>query len=249
MLKLEFFAKRSFSIPITANGLMAFGLFGALFVLTQFLQFELGFTPLEAGVRVLPAAGAIAVVAPLSSVVVRRFGARLTLAAGLLVVAVGLWQVSRAGVTTGYGGIVPGMVILGCGSGLVIPATTGSVMASLPEGSTGVGSATLGTLMQVGGALGVAVIGSLLSTRYQHKLGESLAPYKIPAHVHEAILGSLGGALQVAAHLTAPVRDLLVAAARAAFMSGADLGLLIGACVALAGSLLVLIALPRRHGG
>jgi hypothetical protein len=85
------------------------------------------------------------------------------------------------------------MVLLGVGTGLVIPSATESVMGSLPGGHTGVGSATSGAFLQVGGALGVAVIGSLLNTRYQDQMTSALAPYHVPHAVLQTILGSLGG--------------------------------------------------------
>ena len=175
-----------------------FGLFGALFVLTQYLQFGLGYSALQAGIRVLPAAGAIAIVAPFSTVLVRAIGTKLTVAAGLLVIAGGLWQISTASAATTYAGILPGMILLGVGAGLTIPSATESVMGSLPGGHTGVGSATNGAFLQVGGALGVAVIGSLLNTRYQDTMTGALASLPRSARVHQAILGSLGGALGVA---------------------------------------------------
>ena len=176
MLNLHYFAERRFSAAVLSNGLLAFGLFGSLFVLTQMLQFQLGYTPLQAGVRVLPAAGAIAVAAPLSSLLVRTVGTRLAVAAGLLTAAAGLWLVSGASVTSTYGEIVPGMVLIGVGAGLALPSATGAVMGSLPSAHTGVGAATNGSFMQVGGALGVAVVGSLLSTRYEHRIDAASLP-------------------------------------------------------------------------
>ena len=246
MLQLRFFASRRFSAAIASVGLVMFGLFGALFVMTQFLQFDLGFTPLEAGVRILPAAGAVAVIAPLSAVAVRAAGTKLAVAAGLLSIAAGLWQVSGISAGSGYASILPGMILLGAGAGLVIPAATDSVMGSLPRGDTGVGSATNGALMQVGGALGVAVIGSLLATRYQDKMTAALAPYHLPPAVHTVILGSVGGALEVAARVAGPAGVALARLARSAFISGADLGLRAGAAVAVAGVLVALAALPAR---
>jgi EmrB/QacA subfamily drug resistance transporter len=246
MLNLRFFAIRSFSAAIVCNGLLMFGLMGALFVLTQFLQFQLGYTPLQAGLRVLPAAGAIAVVAPLSSVLVRRLGARLTVAIGLLVVAAGLWLISGASIATSYGDTVAGMTMLGVGAGLVFPAGVGAVMASLPSEHTGVGSGMNGTSVQIGGALGVAIIGSLLSTRYQHRMTSTLAPYHIPHTIEQTILGSLGGALGVAKHLGGATGELLAHFARSAFLSGMDLGVLVAAGVAVAGAALALIAFPSK---
>lgn len=246
MLELRFFTSRRFSAAVLCNGLLAFGLYGALFVLTQFLQFQLGYTPLQAGLRVLPAAGAIAVMAPLSTLLVRTLGSKLTVAAGLVLAAAGLWQISGATVTTAYGGAVAGMVMLGVGAGLVIPPSTGAIMGSLPSAHTGVGSATNGSFMQVGGALGVAIVGSLLSTRYQQRITSALAPYHVPHPIQETIRGSLGGALGVARQIGGVTGRFLARFAHAAFISGMDLGLLAGTLVVLAGALLALLALPSR---
>jgi hypothetical protein len=246
MLNIRFFRHRRFSAAVSSVGMVMFGLFGALFVLTQYLQFSLGYSALQAGVRVLPAAGAIAVVAPLSTVLVRAIGTKLTVAAGLLVIAGGLWQVSVASAATTYAGVLPGMILLGVGAGLTIPSATDSVMGSLPGGHTGVGSATNGAFLQVGGALGVAVIGSLLNTRYQDQVASTLLPYHVPHAVMETILGSLGGALGVAGHVGGVLGAELAHVARSAFVSGMDLGLATGACVAAAGCIIALLALPSR---
>ena len=246
MLNIRFFRRRRFSAAVSSVGLAMFGLFGALFVLTQYLQFSLGYSALQAGVRVLPAAGAIAVIAPFSTVLVRAIGTKLTVAAGLLVIAGGLWQISTASVATTYAGILPGMILLGVGAGLTIPSATESVMGSLPGAHTGVGSATNGAFLQVGGALGVAVMGSLLNTRYQDRITGALASYHVPHAVMQTILGSLGGALGVAARVGGVLGAELSHLARSAFVSGMDLALATGACVAAAGCLIALLALPSR---
>ena len=246
MLNLHFFRNKSFSAPIVSVGLTMFGLFGSLFVLTQFLQFQLGNSPLEAGVRMLPAAGAIAVVAPLSSTLVRALGPKLTIAAGLLVVTIGLWQISTATNSTTYGGIVAGMALLGVGAGLVIPAVTASVMSSLPAEHTGVGGATNGTFLQTGGALGVAVVGSLLSNRYDDRLRSALAPYRLPYPLEQAIQSTVGSALGAARRRGGAVGATSAHAARTAFMSGMHLGLLTASVVALAGALVALTTIPGR---
>jgi EmrB/QacA subfamily drug resistance transporter len=254
MLNLHFFRNRNFSAPIASVGLTMFGLFGALFVLTQFLQFQLGYTPLQAGVRMLPAAGAIALVAPASGALVRAAGTKLTIAAGLLIAGAGLWQISGATIATTYGGIVAGMALLGVGAGLVIPTATASVMGSLPGEHTGVGGGTNGAFLQTGGALGVAVVGSLLSNRYEGLMTSALAPHHIPHAIENIILGSIGGALNVAARLGGQTGALLAHLARSSFLSGMQLGLLTAAVVALAGAVIALATIPgkahatrRRH--
>lgn len=223
-----------------------FGLVGSLFLLTQFLQFHLGYSPLQAGVRMLPVAAALAVVAPLSSTLVRVAGIKLTAAAGLLAIAAGLWQISHASVTWTFNDTLPGMIMIGVGAALAAPSVSGSVMGSLPRGDTGVGSATNGVFIQVGGALGVAVIGSLLSTRYQNHMTAALAPYHLPHPIQNAILGSIGGALGIADQVGGGAGRSLAHLARTAFISGTDLGLRTAAAVALAGCLLTLATLPTR---
>jgi EmrB/QacA subfamily drug resistance transporter len=249
MLNMRFFRMERFSAAVSSVGLVTFGLFGALFVLTQFMQFSLGYSALQTGIRVLPAAGAIAVIAPLSAALVRRVGTKITVAGGLLIIAGGLWQLAGASATTTYTDILPGFILLGIGAGLTIPAATESVMGSLPSGNTGVGSATNGAFLQTGGALGVAVIGSLLNTRYQDMMTASLAPFHVPQAAMEQILGSIGGALGVAARLGGTLGAQLSDLARTAFASGMDLGLRTGAVVALCGCLIALAALPSRSSG
>lgn len=249
MLNLSFFRDRRFSSPIASVSLMMFGLFGALFVMTQFLQFELGYAPLQAGLRMLPAAGAIAVVAPLADRLVRVIGTKLTIAAAMLMAGAGLWQISGATDATGYSGVVLGMGLVGIGAGLVIPSATASVMDSLPHEHTGVGGATNGTFLQTGGALGVAVVGSLLANRYEDRVGAALAPLHIAHPVGQAIRSSLGAALAIAHQIGGVAGAVVAHAARSAFMSGMDLGFITAAAVAFAATAIGLATLPgKAHG-
>lgn len=247
MLDMGFFRNRRFSAAVCSVGLVTFGLFGTLFVLTQFLQFALGYSALQAGLRVLPAAGAIAVIAPLSAVLVRVAGTKVTVAAGLLFIGAGLWQISMASATTTFTAILAGVIMLGVGAGLAIPSATESVIGSLPGDHVGVGSAANGAFLQVGGALGVAIIGSLLNTRYQDTMSSTLAPYRIPHSIIRPVLGSIGGALAVAGHVGGSLGAELGRLARTAFVSGMDLGLRTGAAVAVAGMIVALLALPSRE--
>ena len=246
MLRLSFFRRREFSVAVLSVSMVMFGLFGALFVLTQFLQFDLGYTALQTGVRLLPAAGSIILVAPFASLLERAFGTKLVVGAGLLLIAGGLWEISGATVATTYVGTLAGMIMLGVGAALVIPSVTASVMGSLPADHTGIGAATNSAFLQLGGALGVAVIGSQFSTRYQGQMVAALAPYHFPAGVESTILGSVGGALEVAGREGGMAGEMLAGWARTAFVSGMDLALMTGALVAAAAALLALLALPGR---
>ncbi len=248
MLKLAFFGDRRFAIALAAECLGVFGLMGGLFVQTQFLQFDLGYSPLEAGLRILPIAAMLVVSAALSPLLVRASGVKLTVAGALAAIAAGLWQVSAAStVSTTYGDVVPGLLLIGLGAGLLLPTATNSVVGSVPQGDSGVGSATNSVALQVGGALGVAVVGSAMLTRYHNHLRPALAGQHVPTTVSQTVLGSLGGALGVAKAIGGETGALLAHAARAAFMSGTEVSLAIGAAVALGGALLVLAALPRQN--
>jgi hypothetical protein len=183
----------------------------------------------------------------LSPLLGRVIGLKFTVASGLAAVAGGLWQISAvSAVSTTYQDVVPGLLLVGLGAGLLLPTATNSVVGSVPQGDSGTGSASNAVALQVGGALGVAVIGSVLSTRYQDHMTTALAGRYLPAAAAQTILGSLGGALAVAARAGGATGALLAHAARAAFMSGTGIALAVGAAVALGGVVLVLVRLPLR---
>ena len=245
MLKLAFFRERRFSIAAAAECLGVFGLLGALFLQTQFLQFDLGNSPLQAGLRILPMAATLVVSAVLSPFVARLIGVKFTAAAALAAVAGGLWQISAASsFATTYGDVLPGLLLIGLGAGLLLPTATNSVVGSVPQGDSGMGSATNAVALQVGGALGVAVIGSVASTRYQDHMTFALGGRHLPARWPHTILGSLGGALRVAHAVGGATGASLAGAARAAFMNGLRVSFSVGALVALGGVLIVVAYLP-----
>ena len=246
MLKLGFFSDRRFSVAAAAEVLGVFGLLGALFVLTQFLQFDLGLSPLQAGLRILPMAAVLGVSALLSPILGRVIGLKFTVAASLAAVAGvcgdpggvrGYYDLPRRGARPAAGR-----------AGSRSPAADGDELRRGigPAGRLRDGSASNAVALQVGGALGVAVIGSVLSTRYQDHMTTALAGRHLPAAATQAILGSLGGALAVAARAGGAAGALLAHAARAAFMSGNEIALAVGAAVALGGVVLVLARLPLR---
>ncbi len=245
MLEPGLFTDRRFSVAAAGECLGIFGLLGALFLQTQVLQFSMAYSPLQAGLRILPVAAVLCATAPLSPIAARLIGSRLTAAAGLLAIAAGLGQNSAVSTAAAaYPAFIPGMLLIGLGAGLLLPTATNSVIGSVPRGDSGIGSATNAVALQVGGALGVAVIGSVLSTRYQGHLATALAGQHLPAAVTHTILGSLGGALAVAGTAGGARGALLAHAARAAFMSGNGTALATGAAAALGGALLVLTCLP-----
>lgn len=246
MLVVEAFRDRRFSVAMVSVAMAVFALMGALFVLTQYLQFSLGYSAFAAGIRILPVAGLLAVAAPLSTLLDRWIGTKAVVAVALAVIVGGLLWLSRLSVSSDFGHALPGLLLLGAGAGLAIAPATAAVIGSLPHERAGVGSATNGTSLQTGGALGVAVIGSTLAARYQGTMSGLLAGYAVPPAAGHAITGSLGGALTVAGQVGGPTGAMLSAAARSAFLDGMRLALTVAAVVVALGAVLVIAALPSR---
>ena len=237
MLDVHFFANPRFTAASMAVTMVFFALFGSMFLQTQYLQFVLGYTALEAGLRVGPVALVLMVAAPLSARLVERVGTKLVVAAGLAIVSVSLVVLSFATVTSGYGPVLASMLIMGVGMGMTMAPATESIMGSLPRAKAGVGSAVNDTTRQVGGALGVAILGSLLASAYRSSLG---------AGVPAAARASVGGALGVARGLGGEPGAALAAAAKSAYVDGMGVGVLVAAGVALLGSAVALVFLPSR---
>ena len=248
MLELAFFRSRRFSVAMVAMALVIFSLMGSLFLLTQYLQFALGYSPLQAGLRIMPIAGILLVAGPLSSVLAERLGTRVVVTVGMGLIAGGLFALARTGVHGTYATALPGFALLGLGTGLAFAPSTESIMGSLPPDRAGVGSATNSAGLQIGGALGVGVLGSLLATRYQSHLAPLLAKASAPHSAVVLVLGSLGGAQAVAQHVGGALGAALRTAAVSAFVSGLDLAMVVGGAVVAAAAVAVAVALPARGG-
>jgi EmrB/QacA subfamily drug resistance transporter len=245
MLPIEFFGNPRFSAASGAIAMAFFALFGSVFLLTQHLQFVLGYTPLQAGVRILPVA-TLVVAAPLAARLTERVGAKLVVAAGLLVVAGALWLLSTVQLGDGYGLVAATLALLGIGMGFVMAPATESIMGSLPLAKAGVGSAMNDTTRQVGGALGVAVLGSILAAGYGAAIQPTLRD--APPPIAQAAGDSIGAAATIATQLGTHGQGLLEAA-RSAFIQGMGDALQVGAGVAALAALLVLLLLPARATG
>jgi EmrB/QacA subfamily drug resistance transporter len=247
MLPLRFFAKRRYSVAIAALALVLFALLGMFFLMTQYLQFTLGYSPLQAGLRVAPVAVVLLLIAPFSVVAARRIGTKIVVASGMALIALGLGLLSTTTLAGTYADCVGPFIIVGVGVALALAPSTESVMGSLPIDEAGVGSATNDTAMQVGGALGVGVLGTALTLRYQHLVAPVVAHAGVPPSVGRLIEGSLGAALAVAQHAPKKEGAALATLARSAFISGMDLALIIATVVVGLAAVLVLLVLPN-HG-
>ena len=244
MLDVRFFRNARFTAASLTVTLVFFALIGFVFLATQYLQFVLGYSPLQAGIRTLPFAVAMMIVAPVSSKLVEWAGTKRVVVTGMLIFATGMVVASTSTVGSGYPRVAIAMLLLGSGMGLALAPSTESIMGSLPRDKAGVGSAVNDTSREVGAALGVAVIGSMLSSLYGSRFLDNL-PGNVPASAREAADGSLGAALGVSAQLGragAGIAD----AAREAFVYAMSRASLVTAVIAVAGAFVAWRFLPAR---
>ena len=242
MLDVRFFTNPRFTAASLSVTVVYFGLFGFLFVRTQYLQDVLGYSPLQAGIRVAPIGVVLAACAQLSPSLVRRIGTKLVVATGMLIIAVGLFVAATATVRSGYGLVLTSILLTGAGMGLTISPATESIMGSIPRAKAGVGSAVNDTTRQAGGALGVAVMGSVLASRFSSHLAPAVA-----GRPDAAVLRTSVDAAYAAAHAMAgPSGQALALSARAAFVNGMDAGVVIAGIIAAVGAVGALLFLPAR---
>jgi EmrB/QacA subfamily drug resistance transporter len=242
MLDVRFFRNPRFTAASLGITFVFFAMFGSTFLLTQYFQFVLGYTPFETGVRFMPIALCMMVLSPLSARFVNRIGTKLVVGTGLLMVTVGLVSWASLTATSAYWpDILWRQALLACGMALVMAPATESIMGSLPLGKAGVGSAVNDTTRQVGGALGVAVIGSVLASIYSSQVGDFLHGKPVPSGAAEQIKQSLGAALQAGKGVPG-----LSTTAIDAFVDGLHAGVLLAAAVAFLGALIAFVWLPAR---
>jgi EmrB/QacA subfamily drug resistance transporter len=244
MLDVRFFRNPRFTSATLTIAITFFALMGFIFLATQYLQFVLGYTAFEAGVRTLPYAAAMMIAAPLSSKLVEWLGTKRVVVAGMLLFGGGLLIAASVSTTTGYPRVGLAMILMGLGMGLAMPPATESIMGSLPKEHAGVGSAVNDTSREVGGALGVAVLGSILTSLYTTQLNAKL-PAGVPTQVRDAADSSVGAAIAVSERLGA-VGAPLAGLAREAFVYAMVRGALVTAAVAVVGALLAWRFLPAR---
>ena len=253
MLDVTFFKKARFTAAAGAITLVFFSMFGSLFLLTQYFQFVLGYSPLQTGVRMIPFALVMMVVAPLSSKVVQRLGSKITVACGLGLVTIGLLSMVGLQVDSPYSDIFWRLMLMSAGMGLTMAPATESVMGSLPIFKAGVGSAVNDTTRQVGGALGVAVIGSVLATTYGNQIGDFLSGLglPLPQAAVESAQNSIGA---IKSGLVPKLQEMglseqaasVNAEANSAFVSAVHWGVLTAAAATFLGVVMVLLFLPAR---
>ncbi|MET9426981.1 MULTISPECIES: MFS transporter [unclassified Streptomyces] len=251
-IDMAHFRKPAFSGAVAAISLVFFALMGVTFVAAFYLQSLRGYSALQAGLLLLPLAVAQLLFAPRARLAVARFGARAVCTAGMLVIAGCLASFAFYDASTPVWVLEVVLFAQGAGMAHVMPPVTVTVMQSLPRARAGAGSAISNTFRQVGGALGVAVLGSVLSTAYRDGVEGRLGAVP-PGTARDAAGESIEGTLAAADRLGAAGRDL-APAAYDAFLAAMHLTALVSTGAALVGAAVVATVLPARkpphgHGG
>ncbi|MHB9150566.1 MAG: DHA2 family efflux MFS transporter permease subunit [Thermoleophilia bacterium] len=246
MLPLGFFASRRFTLGAVAIGISFFALFGVIFAYTQYLQFVLGYSALDAGMRTAPMALGMALGAGMSHRVVSRLGTTRTVAGAMFGLAAALVGMSWWDTATAIVFVAGGLAAAAFFMGNIMAPSTDAVMGAVPAAKAGVGSAMNDVSRMVGGALGVAVLGSAINSAYSSQMAAAISA--LPARAAAAAQDSIGAATQVASSLPSPAGEALSRAGGEAFVDAMGLALFIGALVVAAGAILVARFLPATHG-
>jgi EmrB/QacA subfamily drug resistance transporter len=244
MLDLSFFADRRFSVSSSGIMLLFFALFGTLFLSTQYLQLVLGYSPLEAGVRLLPQSIVMASLAPQTPKLVTRFGANRVATMGLLLLSGSLASLALWEASTSYLQIVLSLVLMAAGMAFTMAPLTAELMSAVPPAKAGVGSAMNDTTRELGGALGVALFGSIVAGQYASGIASKLSA--LPADLRDIAGISLSNAVRLAqgVGLDASTARAIRDAAQQSFLSGFHLAALLGAAVLATAAVFVFRLLP-----
>jgi Na+/melibiose symporter-like transporter len=237
MLPLQFFRNPRFSAASGAIMVQFMTMMGMFFVLTQYLQFARGYSALAAGAHALPMPAAMMFFASTSPRIVERLGPRRVVTSGMVLTAAGVLGLSMLNATSPYVLLGVSLLVMGAGAGMVMPPSTTSIMSTLPLGKAGVGSAVNDTTREIGAALGVGIMGSVLASQYKGSLRGAVAA--LPASVRDAANTGVGQALQLAHKTGGASGAHLADAAKGAFIDGMQVALWVAAGLLLAGAAVV----------
>ena len=241
MLDVSLFRDRRFSAASGAVTVTFFALFGFIFLVTQYFQFVRGYGALSTGARILPVALSIAVASVAGAALAPRIGTKVVVTTGLVLFGAAFLWISTSGVDTSYRAvIVPEMVMMGLGMGLISTPATESILLVLPPARAGVGSAVNDATRELGGTLGVAVVGSVFSSVFGAHLGSG-AFSSLPATVLTRAQDSVG-----AAQVVAGGDPRLVTAFHDSFLAGLSTACVVVGLLCLTGAAAAALLLPGR---
>jgi hypothetical protein len=246
MLDMSLFRNRSFSAGSIALALLFFAMAGTVFLQAQYLQFILDYTPLAAGFALIPAALGMLLGTGTGAHLAEMHGGRITVTVGTLLAAAGV--AVQAAFVDG-GSYVPtgvGLLLFGLGAGVAMPAATEMIMATLPPARAGVGSAVNDTVREFGGALGVAVIGSIAATAYASSMHDELERLPGLTAVDRSMLSDNIGAALHASRALGSQAEPIAAAARSAFVDAMHGSLWVAAALAACAAVVTFTQLPRH---
>ena len=246
MLDMKFFRNSRFAMGSMGITVTFFAMFSMFFILTQYLQYVQGYSALAAGLRGLPFAFTMIVVSPRAPQLSQRLGAKRAVAGGMALVSVGLLLFSLVQRDTSYLYVMVCLVVVAAGVGAAMPSLSSGIVQSVPMNKAGVGSAVNDTTREVGGAIGIAVIGSVLNSIYRSNVSAALAP--LPEELQRLAKDNIAKALRVSEVLDKTVGEgasaRLQLAVRDAFLDGTHLALRIAASVVAIGAVVVYRGLP-----
>jgi DHA2 family multidrug resistance protein-like MFS transporter len=247
-IDLHLFRIPAFSASLAAYGLGIFLVFGGFLFLPQYLQLVLGLSPLQAGLWTLPWALAFVVGSQLTPRIVRRVRPGYLMAGGLVLAALGFGVFTQVDAASGFAVIVTGSVVFSLGTAPVFTLTNDLIIGSAPPERAGAAAGISETAAELGGAVGIAVFGSIGTAIYRSGIADGI-PAAVPHQVAEVARDTLGGAIEIAGQLPDRLGILLIETARGAFLEGVHVGAAISAIGSLGLAALVLTLLRRVRQG
>ncbi|MFJ9363090.1 MFS transporter [Nocardia sp. NPDC101769] len=254
VLNMRLFRNRRFALPSLAITVSYFSAFGFLFLITQYFQGVKELSPLEFGIHSLPFAVAVGFGAPIATMLAQRVGTTAMLVSGLLILAAAMYIAGRTTVETPYlGPVVVSMILMGLGFAVVQGPATESIMGAVPLEEAGAGSAVNDTTREVGGALGVALLGSIMTSVYAGKISGRIDA--IPAQIMNVQQKELAGntPISIIGIVKAPVNPLLaqakadlIHAMKVAAMQGAEAASYVAVGTLVVCAVIVAATLPWR---
>ncbi|MGH3560677.1 MAG: MFS transporter [Mycobacterium sp.] len=224
-----------------------FALFGFIFVITQYFQLLHGYGPLSTGLRITPVAVSIAVGSLAGTALAVRIGNKMIVAVGLLLLGAAFaWVAAVVTASTAYSTVAEQMILMGLGVGATAVPATEAIMGAVPKEKAGIGSAMNDATRELGGTLGVAVVGSVFASVYATTLATASIAQQLPPQALATVRSSMTAALAIANRMPDGPAAQVVAAANHAFLRGLTAGSFVAAGVALAGALLAAVFLPAR---